>query len=56
MKAVSEEDFYKAIGEKDVTVTPVGNYPYRTDFRLRNGTLVGYEDRDGQYYIDENVK
>lgn len=47
---VSKEEFYKTVGKLDVTVTPVGNYPFRINFKLRNGILMGYEDCDGQYY------
>lgn len=41
-KKVTSEEFYKAIGELVVTVTPKGNYPYCTDFCLRNGNRIGY--------------
>ena len=42
MKQVTSKEFYNAIGKLDVTVTPKGNYPYRTDFCRRNGERVGY--------------
>ena len=50
-KRVSEEDFYKNIGEQDVVLSVKEPYPYKIEFRLRqNNKLVGYEDRDGTYY------
>lgn len=50
MIKVSSEKFYEIIGSMDVTVTPVGDrHPYKTEFKLRNGVLVGYEDHG--YFI-----
>ena len=50
MIEVSSEKFYEIIGPMDVTVTPVGDkHPYRTEFKLRNGVLVGCEDHG--YFI-----
>ncbi len=42
MKQVTSKEFFDVIGELDVTVTPKGNYPYRTDFCYRTGERVGY--------------
>ena len=41
-KQVTEKEFFNTIGKLNVTVTPKGNYPYRTDFCYRNGDRVGY--------------
>jgi hypothetical protein len=58
MKQVTEKEFFEVIGKLDVTCTPKGNYPYRTDFCYRNGERVGYvQDIDiiglpiSKYYI-----
>lgn len=57
MQEVSNDMFYKIIGPLDVTVSAIGyRYPYKTEFKLRNGTLVGYEEHDhyfvGKEYIE----
>lgn len=41
MKEVTKEYFYSKIGKLDVTVYPIGNFPYTTEFKLRNGRIVG---------------
>ena len=41
MERVSKGEFYKIIGPLDVVLTTVGNYPYTTIFKLRNGKEVG---------------
>jgi hypothetical protein len=51
MRVVTDEEFYNVIGPKDVTLSVVGNYPYRTDFKLRHGGIIGYQDRDSKYYL-----
>lgn len=51
MHEVLSDRFYKIIGPLDVTVSAVGDrYPYKAVFRLRNGTLVGYEEH-GHYFV-----
>ena len=57
-KKVSQKEFYNFIGEKDVTVTPKGDFPYKTVFALRNGEQIGHiqDHHDGfssYYYIKE---
>lgn len=42
MKEVGQEEFYKAIGRLNVTARPIGNYPYKTEFSLVDGQVVGY--------------
>ena len=42
MREVTGKEFFEVVGKLDVTVTPKGNYPYRTDFCLRNGVRAGY--------------
>ena len=47
MQEVSNDRFYKIIGPLDVTVSAVGDrYPYKSVFKLRNGTLVAYEEHE----------
>ncbi len=47
MKQVSREEFYtNVIGNKDAIIgRPIGNYPYITKFKTRDGQLLG-ECRD----------
>lgn len=53
MQEVSNDRFYKIIGPLDVTVSVIGyRYPYKTEFKLRNGTLVGYEEHE-HYFVGE---
>ncbi len=58
-RRVSQEKFYENIGPMDVTVTVVGNYPYRTDFKTRrNRDLAGYvqdygTNKKSEYYLME---
>ena len=42
MKAVTKEEFYEAIGKENVCVTPTGSYPFKTNFSLKNGRVIGY--------------
>jgi hypothetical protein len=52
---VSKDEFYKKIGPLDVTVSPEGNYPYKTMFKLRGGEIVGYTKghkfEDDDYFL-----
>ena len=41
MKEVTKEYFYSKIGKLDVTVYPRGEFPYTTEFKLRNGQMMG---------------
>jgi len=41
MKTVTKGEFFKVICPLDVTPYPVGNFPYTTHWKLRNGQLVG---------------
>lgn len=51
MKEISSDRFYKIIGPLDVTVHAVGDkYPYKMVFKIRNGTLVGYEEHE-HYFV-----
>ena len=34
---VLKDKFYEAIGWRDVTLSVIGNYPYKTIFKLRRG-------------------
>ena len=53
---VSSEIFYKKIGIEDVILEVVEPFPYKVLFkRRRTDSVVGYEDRDGKYYI-KNLK
>ena len=40
MKQVTREEFYKTINFENVSVTPVGSYPYETNFSLKNGRVM----------------
>jgi hypothetical protein len=51
MKQVSAEEFYKKIGPLDVTLDVQGKHPYKTVFKLRRGAIVGFQDKDGKYYL-----
>lgn len=49
---VTSERFYEGIGDKDVILKVEEPYPYKILFKMRRtGTIVGYEDRDGTYYL-----
>lgn len=53
-RKVTAEEFYNFIGKLDVTVTPKGSFPYRTDFCYRNGERVGYtQPIDEHGFLDE---
>lgn len=53
MQEVSNDRFYKIIGPLDVTVSAIEDrYPYKAVFKLRNGTLVGYEEHE-HYFVGE---
>lgn len=41
MKEVNKEYFYSKVGVLDVTVYPRGEFPYTTEFKLRNGSMMG---------------
>lgn len=56
---VTQDEFYKKIGEKDVVLEVKESYPYKTLFKLReNGCVVGCTVEDGfaigisSYYIE----
>lgn len=50
---VSPDEFYRVIGPLDVTLSIVNDkYPYKTVFKLRSGSLVGWQDVDGKYYLN----
>lgn len=56
MKQVTREEFYKEIGKENVNITPIGSYPYKTNFSLKNGRVIGYiqdtENPDiSEYYL-----
>lgn len=59
MREVTSKEFFKVICPLDVTVTPKGNYPYRTDFCYKNGQRVGYSQgidcglEIERYYLEE---
>lgn len=53
-KQVTKEEFYNKIGCLDVTVSVVGNYPYKTIFKFRDSIEVGFE-KDGIYYLHAEV-
>lgn len=44
MKQVTTKEFFDSVGKLNVTVAPIGNYPYKSEFRLKNSNraLVGY--------------
>lgn len=48
MRKVTNDEFYNKIGERDVVLNVVGNYPYKTEFKLRHdGKLLGViQDHD----------
>lgn len=49
---VSEEGFYKGIGDKDVILKVEEPYPYKVIFKMRRSEIVvGYQERDGEYYL-----
>lgn len=51
-KKVSQDEFYKAIGNQDVVLSVKEPSPYKVEFRLRHDNkLVGYQDRDDAYYV-----
>lgn len=59
MKQVTREEFYKTINFENVSVTPVGSYPYKTNFSLKNGCVIGYiqdtENPDiSEYYLADH--
>jgi len=40
MKEVTKDEFYKVIGPHDVTLNTISPFPYTTEFKLLNGSLV----------------
>ncbi len=50
---VTKDRFYELIGILDVEVTPEGNYPYVTMFKLKkNHKIVGYQ-YNGCFILNE---
>lgn len=48
---VSQDEFYKRIGDQDVVLSVQESYPFKILFKLRRtNAIVGYQDRDGIYY------
>lgn len=41
MRRVTRGEFYKNIGPLNVAVTPTGEYPYKTIFKLQRGGEMG---------------
>jgi hypothetical protein len=41
MKQVSQNEFYAAIGKLDCHPMPSGRYPYTSEFKTKDGRLVG---------------
>lgn len=41
MTEVTKEQFYAFIGPLDVVLCHTTDFPYTTDFKLRNGTIKG---------------
>lgn len=57
MQEVSTDRFYQIIGLLDVTVSAIGDrYPYKAVFKLRNGTIVGYEEHEHYFVGEEYLK
>lgn len=66
MQEVTQEEFYNTIGQLDVILKVIGDYPYTTEFWLRHGTLMGkvvddYKDKIkhqrpivSRYYVNNN--
>ena len=55
MEQVTKEQFYAEIREKNLDVCPraIGDYPYTSEFRFRNGELWGIvkpTERDPKKY------
>lgn len=55
MEQVTKEQFYAEIREKELDVCPraIGDYPYTSEFRFRNGGLWGIvkpTERDPKKY------
>lgn len=60
MTQVIREEFYKAIAKENVSVTPIGSYPYKTNFSLKNGRVIGYiQDTENpsvsRYYLADHL-
>jgi len=41
MKKVTKDEFYNTVGQLDVAVSVVGNYPYSCLFKTRSGEIKG---------------
>jgi hypothetical protein len=56
MKEVTKEQFYKVIGPLDVVSSVIGDFPYTTEYKFRNGGLKGkVVDRMGKDDEDHTV-
>ena len=53
---VSQEQFFATVGQMDVHPTPIGNYPYVSEWKLRDGRVVGLSKPDLAYASFKNVK
>lgn len=55
MKKVSKEEFYKEICCRDIVLKAVGDkYPFTTEFKTRNGILVG-KSFEGEYLMSDDI-
>ena len=58
MKKVNKDSFYKKIGDLDVIVSVIGNYPYTTLFLIRHtrkeiGRVVDHgTNKDSDYFLN----
>lgn len=41
MEEVTKEQFYNTVGQLDIVLKVIGDFPYTTEFRLRYGALMG---------------
>lgn len=41
MKEVTKEEFYNTLGQLDVVIKAIGYFPHSSEFRLRDGLLMG---------------
>ncbi len=56
MTKVSKEMFFRTVGQLDVVLSSIGNFPYTTIFKLRNGVEKGRivdlgDNKGSDYYI-----
>jgi len=40
MKEVTKDDFYQVIGPLNVMVSTIGDYPYTSEFRLKDSNIL----------------